>query len=285
MNLLMSSLSESLEEIKMRIRISLKQIAILSFPLIVMIGVSKAQTSSPAVIELETGDITKNIAVAAGVATEGTSKFYLLHNNDARKRSVRIRLTPAKLTGLGIYDQNGLMINENADIKVFNVFDAVLEKDETIKIEIWPVRVKKSQFTLVITDTTAGVETRDEKIPDPHRHRLGENVLADVTSEIKIVDATAPVAKQENIVVNKRGTFSAFTVSTGDGLERIFFTDLASLTHKSYEIRGVAWPNRPLSDPVCEGNFFIFDRSAGPQRSIHYAFDLNKRTIEAARAF
>jgi hypothetical protein len=270
----------------MRIRISLKHIAILALPLVVTIGLSKAQTSSPEVIELETGDITKNIAVAAGVATEGTSKFYLLHNNDAKKRTVRIRLTPARRTGLGVYDQNGIMINENPDSKVFNVFDVVLEKGKTIKLEIWPVRVKSSQFTLVITDTTAAVDSGDETIPNPHRHRQGENVLSDVAPDIKTVEATAPpAAKRENIVVNRRGTFSAFTVSAEDGLERIFFADLALRTRKTYEIQGVGWPNRPLNDPVCVGNFLIFDRSVNPQRSIHYAFDLNKRIIEAARAF
>lgn len=258
----------------------------LALSLVALVGLAKGQTAPREVIELESGDITKNIAVAAGVATEGTGTFYLLHNNDVKKRIVRIRVTPERSTGLGVYDRNGIMINGNPDIKVYNVFDAVLEKGETIKIEVWPVRVKSSQFTLVITDTTPAVESRVEAIPDPHHHPQGENVLQDITPKIKIVEAAAPPdAKQENIVVNKHGTFSAFTMSTQEGLERIFFTDLASRAHKTYEIQGVGWPNRPLNDPVCVGNFFIFDRSVNPHHSIHYAFDLNKRAIVAARAF
>jgi hypothetical protein len=121
-------------------------------------------------------------------------------------------------------------------------------------------------------------------IPNPHRHRLGEDVLSDVAPEIKIIEADAPSDREkENFVENKEKTFRAFTTTTTGGLERLFFEDMR--TKKTYEIQGVAWPNRPLNDPVCVGNYLIFDRSVNPRRSIHYAFELKKRLIVAAHVF
>jgi len=121
-------------------------------------------------------------------------------------------------------------------------------------------------------------------IPNPHRHARGDDVLSDVATEIKIIEAeVSSDSKRENVVENKAKTFRAFTTTSDEGIERIFFEDLR--TNKIYEIAGVAWPNRPLNDPVCAGDYFVFDRSINPQRSMHYAFDLNKRVIMAGRVF
>jgi hypothetical protein len=88
-------------------------------------------------------------------------------------------------------------------------------------------------------------------------------------------------------LLNKSRIFSAFTVNTEDGLERIFVRQvlIPNRSDKVYEIQGVAWPNRPLSDPVWVGNYFIFDRSSNPHAAIHYVFDMQKRVLVAARAF
>lgn len=272
----------------MRIQFSLTQIAIL-LALLVIVGSSKAQTSSPPeLIDLESGETTK---VATGIVTQRTSKFYLLQNNEANKKNVRIRLTPAKLTRVGVYDQNGIMMNEGAES---NVFDVDLAGGEKIKLEIWVVRATRIQFTLVITvrqtKESNPVEIKkpaaadNATIPNPHRHARGEDVLSDVAPEIKIVEAGVPAdATRDNVVVNKTRTFRAFTVMTPDGFERIFVEDIRA--EKTYEIEGVAWPNRPLDDPVWVGTYFIFDRSSNPHAATHYVFDMNKRAPVAARAF
>jgi hypothetical protein len=125
-------------------------------------------------------------------------------------------------------------------------------------------------------------------IPNPHHHAKGEDVLKDVAPEVKIVEASMPQnAELKNLVLNKSLVFSSFTVTTEEGLERIFVVHvpIPNRAEKVYEIQGVAWPNRPVSDPVWVGDYLIFDRSVNPQRSIHYAFDLSKRLIVAARAF
>jgi hypothetical protein len=271
----------------MRIQFSLTRIARLALPLLVMVGSSRAQTSSPQLIELESGETTK---VATGIATQGSIKVYLLQNNAAEKKNVRIRLTPADHARFGVYDKNDVMINEDAGS---NVFDADLAEGEKIKLEIWAVRATRIQFTLVITlrqtNKSSGVEISkpaaadSATIPNPHRHTRGEDVLSTVAPGIRIVEANASDYYKDNWVENKAKTFGAFTTTTEEGIERILFEDLRA--NKTYEIQGVAWPNRPLNDPVCVGAYFIFDRSVNPQRSMHYAFDLNKRIIVAARAF
>jgi hypothetical protein len=121
-------------------------------------------------------------------------------------------------------------------------------------------------------------------IPNPHRHAEGDDVLKDVAADIRVVAASAPAAaRRGNVVENKAKTFRAFTVETEDGMERIFVEDVNA--GKTYEIEGVAWPNRPLSDPVWAGDYFICDRSSNPRAAIHYAFDMRKRALVAARAF
>lgn len=259
---------------KCRLNLTLTIAALL---LVVTVGLTKAQTTPLSeVIKLENGETTK---VAAGIVTEGSSKFYLLQNNAGKKKNVHVRLTPANHTGLGIYDQDGIMRNEFADS---NVFDAVLADGEKIKVEIWAVRAKKSQFTLVITARDA-VATPTPSIPNPHRHARGKDMLSDVRPDIKIVEANVPSnSKKENVVENKAKTFRAFTMDA-EGLERIFFEDMR--TNKTFEIQGVDWPGRSLNDPECVDDYFIFDRSVNPQRSVHYAFDMKKRLIVAARVF
>jgi len=262
-------------------------LTIAALSLLVMVGSSRAQTSSPQLIELESGETTK---VATGIATQGSIKVYLLQNNAAEKKNVKIRLTPADHTRFGVYDQNDVMINEDAGS---NVFDADLAEGGKIKLEIWAVRAPRIQFTLVITvgqtSKSSGVEMRkpaaagDTTIPNPHRHARGDDMLSAVAPEIKIVEANASDYYKDNWVENKAKTFSAFTTATEEGIERIFFEDLR--VHRTYEIQGAAWPNRPLNDPACVNNYFIFDRSVNPRRSIHYAFDLDKKIIVAARAF
>lgn len=125
-------------------------------------------------------------------------------------------------------------------------------------------------------------------IPNPHHHAKGENVLKEMAPEIKIVEASVPEnAELQNLLLNRSKRFSSFTVTTEDGLERIFVRQvlIPNRSEKVYEIQGVAWPNRPLSDPVWAGDFFIFDRSTNPHAAIHYVFDMQKRTLVAARAF
>ena len=125
-------------------------------------------------------------------------------------------------------------------------------------------------------------------IPNPHHHAKGEDVLKEVVSEIKIVEARVPQnAELQNLVLSRSKRFSSFTVTTEEGLERIFVRQvlIPNRTDKVYEIQGVAWPNRPLSDPVWAGDYFIFDRSSNPQAAIHYVFDMRKRALVAARAF
>jgi hypothetical protein len=125
-------------------------------------------------------------------------------------------------------------------------------------------------------------------IPNPHRHAKGEDVFKDVAPEIKIVEASMPQnAELKNLVLNKSRVFSSFTVTTEEGLERIFVVHvlIPNRAEKVYEIQGVAWPNRPLSDPVWSGDYFIFDRSTNPHAAIHYVFDMKKRALVAAWAF
>jgi hypothetical protein len=124
--------------------------------------------------------------------------------------------------------------------------------------------------------------------PNPHRHAKGEDVLKEVAPEIKIVESSMPQrAELKNLVLNKSKRFSSFTVTTEEGLERIFVVHvlIPNRREKVSEIEGVAWPNRPLSDPVWAGDYFIFDRSSNPNAVIHYVFDMQKRELVAARAF
>ena len=124
--------------------------------------------------------------------------------------------------------------------------------------------------------------------PNSHHHAKGEDVLRDVAPEIKIVESSVPEnAELQNLMLNKSERFSSFTVNTKDGLERIFVRQvlIRNRSDKVYEIKGVAWPNRPLSEPVWSGNYFIFDRSSNPHAAIHYVFDMQKRALIAARAF
>ncbi len=116
------------------------------------------------------------------------------------------------------------------------------------------------------------------QIPNPHHHAKGEDVLKEVAPEIKIVEASVPEnAQLQNLLLNKSKRF----------LERIFVRQvlIPNRSEKVYEIQGVAWPNRPLSDPVWADDYFIFDRSSNPQAAIHYVFDMQKRALVAARAF
>jgi len=125
------------------------------------------------------------------------------------------------------------------------------------------------------------------QIPNPHHHAKGEDVLKEVAPEIKVVKASVPEnAELQNLLLNRSKRFSSFTVNT-DGLERIFVRQvlIPNRSEKVYEIQGVAWPNRPLSDPVWADDYFIFDRSSNPQAAIHYVFDMQKRALVAARAF
>ena len=125
-------------------------------------------------------------------------------------------------------------------------------------------------------------------IPNPHHHAKGEDVLMELAPEIKIVEASVPEnAELQNLLLNKSLVFSSFTVNTEDGRERIFVRHVLILnrSEKVYEIKGVAWPNRPLSDPVWSGDYFIFDRSSNPHAAIHYVFDMQKRVLVTARAF
>ncbi len=252
-------------------------LTIAALALVAMVGVSTAQTEShPKVIKLESREMTK---VVTGIVTQRTGKFYLLQNNAGKKKNVHVRLTPANQASFGVYGHDGMMLNEGTD---GHVFDTELADGETIKFEIGVVRAKKSQFTLVITARDA-VAPPTLSMPNSHRHARGEDMLSDVRPDIKIVEANVPSnSNKENVVENKAKTFRAFTMDA-DGFERIFFEDIT--TNKTYEIKGVDLPGRPLNDPVCVDNFLIFDRSMNPQRSIHYAFDLNKRIIVAGRAF
>ena len=125
-------------------------------------------------------------------------------------------------------------------------------------------------------------------IPNPHHHAKGEDVTKEVALEIKIVESSMPQnAELKNLVLNKSKRFSSFTVTTEEGLERIFVVHvlIPNRSEKVYEIEGVAWPNRPLSDPVWAGDYFIFDRSSNPHAAIHYVFDMQKRVLVEAHAF
>jgi len=127
-----------------------------------------------------------------------------------------------------------------------------------------------------------------EAIPNPHHHAKGEDVLKEVAPEIKIVEANVPEnAELQNLLLNRSKRFSSFTVTTEEGLERIFVRQvlIPNRSDKVYEIQGVAWPNRPLSGPVWAGDYFVFDRSTNPHAAIHYVFDMQKRVLVAARAF
>jgi hypothetical protein len=120
--------------------------------------------------------------------------------------------------------------------------------------------------------------------PNPHRHQLDEDFLSQLKPEIEIIPSTASVdGLKENLITNKTRTFRFFTITSTEGFEHIFFEDLRA--HETYEIVGVAWPGRPLNDPVCVGDYLIFDRSVNPNRSMHYAFNLRKRVVTVARAF
>lgn len=133
-----------------------------------------------------------------------------------------------------------------------------------------------------------GQKPKPDTIPDPHHHAKGNDVLKEVAPEIRIVEARVPEnAELQNLVLNKSLTFSSFTVIDEAGLERIFVRQILvpRRAEKVYEILGVAWPGRPLSDPVWAGNYFIFDRSTNPHAAIHYVFDMQKRVLVAARAF
>ena len=94
----------------------------------------------------------------------------------------------------------------------------------------------------------------DAAIPNPHHRARGEDVLNEVVPEIKTVEASVPEnAELQNLLLNKSKRFSSFTVTTEEGLERIFVRQVLvpNRSDKVYEIQGVAWPNRPLSDLSC----------------------------------
>ena len=113
-------------------------------------------------------------------------------------------------------------------------------------------------------------------------------MLKEVGPEIKIVEASVPEnAELQNLLLNRSKRFSSFTVTTEEGLERIFVRQvlIPNRSEKLYEIQGVAWPNRPLSGSVWAGDYFVFDRSTNPHAAIHYVFDMQKRVLVAARAF
>jgi len=136
--------------------------------------------------------------------------------------------------------------------------------------------------------TPRGEPNARAETPNPHHHARGEDVLKEVGPEIKIVEASVPEnAELQNLMLNKSKRFSSFTVTTEDGLERIFVRQvlIPNRSDKVYEIQGVAWPNRPLSGPVWAGDYFIFDRSTNPHAAIHYVFDMQKRVLVAVRAF
>lgn len=131
--------------------------------------------------------------------------------------------------------------------------------------------------------TTARTYRPKVRAPNPHRHPAGED-FSQIKPEIKIVPAAIPLdGTKENMIANEARTFRFFTITSNEGFERIFFEDRRA--HKTYEIQGVAWPGRPLNDPVCVGDYLIFDRSVNPNRAMHYAFNLRKRVVIVARVF
>ena len=121
--------------------------------------------------------------------------------------------------------------------------------------------------------------------PDPHRHgKFAGDVLRTVAPDIKIPEADFPSSrKRENVIENQAKTFRAFTMTSEDGLERIFVENIR--TGEVYEIQGVPFPNRHLSDPVWVRDNFIFDRWAQPHYGTHYAFDMSKKVLVEAKTF
>ena len=88
-------------------------------------------------------------------------------------------------------------------------------------------------------------------IPNPHHHARGEDVLKEVAPEIKTVEARVPEnAELQNLLLNKSKRFSSFTVTTEDGLERIFVRQvlIPNRSDKVYEIQGVACVAQPAAE-------------------------------------
>lgn len=123
-------------------------------------------------------------------------------------------------------------------------------------------------------------------LPDPHRHgrAFTSDMTAELAPEIRIVEASIPTSgERENVTPNRGGTLRAFTISSAEGSEQIFVENLRTGT--VYEIQGVPFPNRPLSDAVWVRNYLIFDRSTNPRFSTHYVFDMNRRALALAHVF
>src|SRR5204863_9004237 len=110
--------------------------------------------------------------------------------------------------------------------------------------------------------------------PRPHRHvRLSESIIGDATSRFAMVETSLDAnLKKENVVVNRSGTYKAFTVSG----TRLYVVEVK--TGKSFEIRGLPFEWRPFSDLVWADNrTLVFDRWSQPHYGVHYAVNVKTK--------
>ena len=117
--------------------------------------------------------------------------------------------------------------------------------------------------------------------PKSHRHfRVGNSVGVGIP-EFSMAETSLDAGmKKENLRTNRSKKYDAFTVSG----TRLFVAERK--TGKIFEIRGLPLEWRPFSDLIwADHRTLMFDRWSQPHYGIHYAVNIEGRTLVAAVPF
>ena len=121
-------------------------------------------------------------------------------------------------------------------------------------------------------------------IPDPHHHKdIVGSMLEDIAADVHVREVPdAPTPAEDEGAVNADKTMHAYATADENGVERVFVED--SHFGVFYEIEGLPFPNRPVSDMTwASPNLLVFDRSTNPHMGVHYVVDMKtKRLVVAA---
>ena len=119
-------------------------------------------------------------------------------------------------------------------------------------------------------------------LPPSHRHfGMEAAAIQDSVPELTFVDTTLGASVvRGRLVTDRRRRFDAFTV---DGTH-LFVRDRR--THRVREVRGLPFEWRPFSDLAWtrDGSLLV-DRWSSPHYAMHYALDVARRRLVAARSF
>jgi hypothetical protein len=123
------------------------------------------------------------------------------------------------------------------------------------------------------------------RVPAAHRHpRITGDVRRETAGGITLTDTVVPAgAARDELVAGRRRRFDAFTIRARDGF-RLFVVDRR--TKHVREIRGVPFEWRPFSDLAwADDRTLLFDRWSSPHYGVHYAVDVVRGTLIAAKSF